>query len=53
LTRIAELAKSTIPGADGVSVTLMAGDGAGTPAFTGEMALALDETHTTPATARA
>jgi GAF domain-containing protein len=45
LTRIAELAKATIPGAAEVSVTLVSGDGAGTPAFTGELALALDETQ--------
>jgi GAF domain-containing protein len=45
LTRIAELAKATIPGAAEVSVTLVSGNGAGTPAFTGELALALDETQ--------
>lgn len=45
LTRIAELAKAAITGADEVSVTLLAADGAGTPAFTGELALALDETQ--------
>ncbi|WP_213012831.1 GAF and ANTAR domain-containing protein [Paractinoplanes toevensis] len=43
LGRIAELAKRTIPGADEVSVTLIPGKGPRTAAFTGELALALDE----------
>ncbi|MGQ5261738.1 ANTAR domain-containing protein [Micromonospora sp. ZYX-F-536] len=43
LAKIAELAKRTIPGASEVSVTLVRGDDAHTAAFTGELALALDE----------
>ncbi|MBF9132609.1 GAF and ANTAR domain-containing protein, partial [Plantactinospora sp. S1510] len=43
LTRVSELAQRTIPGADEVSVTLLGQRGAQTAAFTGEMALRLDE----------
>ena len=43
LHKIAELAKGTIPGTDEVSVTLVRGKGAHTAAFTGELAMALDE----------
>ncbi|MCO1598391.1 GAF and ANTAR domain-containing protein [Micromonospora sp. RHAY321] len=43
LAKIAELAKRTIPGASEVSVTLIRGDDAHTAAFTGELAVALDE----------
>jgi GAF domain-containing protein len=43
LDKIAQLAKRTIPGADEVSVTLLHGNDAQTAAFTGELALALDE----------
>jgi GAF domain-containing protein len=43
LAHIADLAKATIPGATEVSVTLVADRGAGTAAYTGEMALAIDE----------
>ena len=43
LARIAELAKATIPGTAEVSVTLVADRGAGTAAYTGELALAMDE----------
>jgi GAF domain-containing protein len=43
LTKIAELARRTIPGAEDVSVTLVRGDGAHTAAFTGVLALTLDE----------
>jgi GAF domain-containing protein len=43
LDKIAQLAKGTIPGADEVSVTLVHGDQAETGAFTGELALHLDE----------
>ena len=43
LKRIADIAKRTIPGADEVSVTLSRGKDAYTAAFTGELALALDE----------
>jgi len=42
-TKIADLAKRTIPGASEVSVTLVENQDAYTPAFTGELALALDE----------
>ena len=45
LHRIAELAKRTLPGADEVSVTLVRGDRARTAAFTGDLALRLDETQ--------
>jgi GAF domain-containing protein len=40
---VADLAKSTIPGADEVSVTLVRGKSAHTAVFTGELAIALDE----------
>ncbi len=43
LDRIAQLAKRTIPGASEVSVTLLQGDSAHTAAFTGDLALKLDE----------
>jgi len=43
LSRVAELAKATIPGADEVSVTLMDKDKARTVAFTGGLAVHLDE----------
>jgi GAF domain-containing protein len=43
LGRVAELAKTAIPGAAEVSVTLVAGGAAQTAAFTGDIALALDE----------
>jgi len=43
MERIAALAAQTIPGADAVSVTLMEGDEARTVAFTGPVAVALDE----------
>jgi GAF domain-containing protein len=43
LARIAELAKATIRGAAEASVTLVADRGAGTAAYTGELALAMDE----------
>ncbi len=43
LDKIAQLAKRTIPGASEVSVTLLQGDKAHTAAFTGELALNLDE----------
>ncbi|MGI5211762.1 GAF and ANTAR domain-containing protein [Plantactinospora sp. CA-290183] len=43
LTRVSELAQRTIPGAEEVSVTLLGQPGAQTAAFTGEMALRLDE----------
>jgi GAF domain-containing protein len=43
LNTIAELAQRAIPGADEVSVTLVRGTGAYTAAFTGDIALALDE----------
>jgi GAF domain-containing protein len=43
LGRIAELAKRTIPGADEVSVTLQGLGGAHTAAYTGELALLVDE----------
>jgi GAF domain-containing protein len=43
--RIADLAKRTIPGASEVSVTLVPAKGAYTPAFTGDLALALDESQ--------
>jgi GAF domain-containing protein len=45
LSRIAELAKVAIPGAAEVSVTLVSGTGAGTPAFTGAAAKAMDESQ--------
>jgi GAF domain-containing protein len=43
LTRITNLATRSIPGADQVSITLAGSGGAHTEAFTGELALALDE----------
>ncbi len=43
LDKIAQLAKRAIPGASEVSVTLLQGDNAHTAAFTGELALNLDE----------
>ncbi|MEV4536516.1 GAF and ANTAR domain-containing protein [Asanoa sp. NPDC049518] len=43
LAKIAELARRTIPGAEDVSVTLVRGSGAHTAAFTGQLALTLDE----------
>ena len=43
LARVAELAQSTIPGADEVSVTLMEGPAARSVAFTGALAVQLDE----------
>jgi GAF domain-containing protein len=45
LDKIAHLAKRTIPGASEVSVTLVRGDNAHTAAFTGELALKLDESQ--------
>ena len=43
LSRVAELAQRAIPGAAEVSVTLVRGGAAETAAYTGEVALALDE----------
>jgi GAF domain-containing protein len=43
LAIIADLARKTIPGTDEVSVTLVRGTAGHTAAFTGEMAVALDE----------
>lgn len=43
--QIADLAKRAIPGASEVSVTLVPDKGAYTPAFTGDLALDLDETQ--------
>jgi GAF domain-containing protein len=43
LDKIAALAKRTVPGADEVSVTLVHGAGPHTAAFTGDLALTLDE----------
>ncbi|MBQ1040055.1 GAF and ANTAR domain-containing protein [Micromonospora sp. C81] len=43
LTQVSELARRTIPGAEEVSVTLLKQEGAHTAAFSGEMALRLDE----------
>jgi GAF domain-containing protein len=43
LFRVAELAKRTLPGASEVSVTLIRGDNAYTAAFTGALAVHLDE----------
>jgi GAF domain-containing protein len=43
--QIAGLAKRTIPGASEVSVTLVQNSGAHTPAFTGDLALTLDESQ--------
>jgi GAF domain-containing protein len=43
LTRVAELARSTLPGADEVSITLVRDGRPYTAAYTGEIALQLDE----------
>ena len=43
--QISDLAKRTIPGVSEASVTLVQGKGARTAAFTGELALALDESQ--------
>jgi GAF domain-containing protein len=43
LTRVTDLATRTIPGADQVSITLVGCGGAHTEAYTGELALAVDE----------
>lgn len=43
LHRVAELAKASIPGADEVSITLIDGDKPSTVAFTGDLAVQLDE----------
>jgi GAF domain-containing protein len=43
LNQIADLAQRTIPGAEEVSVTLVRGAGAHTAAFTGDLALTVDE----------
>jgi GAF domain-containing protein len=43
--RVTQLAKRTIPGASEVSVTLVHHKGAHTPTFTGDLALALDESQ--------
>jgi len=45
LTRVAELARQTVPGAADVSVTIIDADQAATAAFTGQRALDLDETQ--------
>ncbi len=45
LDRIAHLARRSIPGADQVSVTLLRGGGARTAAFTGDLAVRLDESQ--------
>jgi GAF domain-containing protein len=45
LARVADLARRALPGAAGASVTLVEGDRAYTAAFTGQLALALDETQ--------
>jgi GAF domain-containing protein len=45
LQRIAELAKQVVPGAAEVSVTLISNDRATTAAYTGQLALDLDETQ--------
>ncbi|HEX8631474.1 MAG TPA: GAF and ANTAR domain-containing protein [Catenuloplanes sp.] len=45
LSRVAELAKQTLPGASEVSVTLIRDRGAYTVAFTGELARTLDESQ--------
>ena len=45
LGRVAELARQTLPGAADVSVTLIDADQASTVAFTGQLALDLDETQ--------
>jgi GAF domain-containing protein len=43
LERVAQLARRTVPGADHVSVTLVRGGAPETAAYTGHLALALDE----------
>ena len=43
LSRVADLARQTVPGADEASVTMVRGSIAGTTASTGHLALALDE----------
>ena len=43
MQQVADLAQQTIPGATDVSVTLLRSKGAHTAAFTGDLALALDE----------
>ncbi|MEV6632588.1 GAF domain-containing protein [Actinoplanes sp. NPDC051470] len=43
LTKVADLARRSIPGADDVSVTLLGAGGAHTAAFTGQRALTVDE----------
>ena len=43
MRRVAALAQATVPGAAEVSVTLLDGDKAGTVAFTGDLAVQLDE----------
>jgi GAF domain-containing protein len=43
LTEVADLARRTVPGADEVSVTLVRGRAAETAAYTGHLALVLDE----------
>jgi GAF domain-containing protein len=43
LSRVAELARRTVPGADEVSVTMVRGSIAETAAYTGHLALTLDE----------
>jgi GAF domain-containing protein len=45
LGRVAELARQTLPGMAGASVTLVESDRAYTAAFTGQLALDLDETQ--------
>jgi GAF domain-containing protein len=45
LGRVAELARQTLPGMAGASVTLVESDGAFTAAFSGQLALDLDETQ--------
>lgn len=45
LARVSEMAKRTIPGADEVSVSLVQPGGASTAAFTGDLALHLDESQ--------
>jgi transcriptional regulator with GAF, ATPase, and Fis domain len=45
LARVAELARQALPAAAGASVTLVEADRAYTVAFTGQLALALDETQ--------
>jgi GAF domain-containing protein len=41
--KVTQLAKAIVPGADHASITLVVNDKAHTPAFTGEVALVLDE----------